>query len=94
MTDAIDPAAVTIVPANEASWADLRAVFGTGEAGRCCCQRFVAPGWFWESTLATRRIVWRDRDEDKRDDTVFAEAGFREVSRPSTRRVVMRVDFP
>jgi GNAT superfamily N-acetyltransferase len=25
---------------------------------------------------------------------VYAEAGFREVSRPSVRRVVMRVDFP
>ena len=32
---------VTVVPANEASWEDLQAVFGTrGSAARCQCQRF------------------------------------------------------
>jgi GNAT superfamily N-acetyltransferase len=32
---------VRIVPANEASWEDLQAVFGTrGSAARCQCQRF------------------------------------------------------
>jgi len=35
-----DPA-ITVVPANEASWADLQAVFGGhGAAGRCQCQRY------------------------------------------------------
>jgi GNAT superfamily N-acetyltransferase len=202
---AIDPAAVTVVPANEASRADLRAVFGTADySGRCNCQRFKVRGWLWTELtdeqrrdrlyqqtrcgepgagstsglvgyldgepvgwvavqprtaypkLATGRIVWRGRAEDKQDDTVwavtcfvvrkgfrkrgltyplaaatvgyargqgaravegypmrtepgkettwgelhvgsvqvFAEAGFREVSTPSLRRVVMRVDFP
>lgn len=34
-------AAMRIVPANEARWDDLRAVFGTrGEAARCQCQRY------------------------------------------------------
>jgi len=44
-----------IVPANEASCADLQAVFGTR--------------------------------------SMFAAAGFAEVSHPTPRRVVMRIDF-
>jgi hypothetical protein len=36
---AITAAQLTIVPANQASWADLRAVFGTADyPGRCYCQ--------------------------------------------------------
>jgi GNAT superfamily N-acetyltransferase len=32
---------ITVVPANEVSWADLQMVFGTrGEASRCQCQRY------------------------------------------------------
>ena len=32
---------LTIVPANEASWADLQAIFGvTDYPGRCSCQRY------------------------------------------------------
>ena len=32
---------VTVVPANEASWDDLQAVFGTrGDPSRCQCQRY------------------------------------------------------
>lgn len=196
---------LTIVPANEASWADLRAIFGTSDyPGRCYCQRFKTRGWFWgQGTPEDRQrrlrdqancddpaagsttglvaylggepvgwaaveprteyprlmglpTVWKGRHEDKADDgvwavtcfatrkgyrkrgityglaaatvgyarangaraleayamitqpgkeitwgelhvgarQVFAEAGFTEVSRPSARRVVMRVDFP
>ena len=33
----ITPEMVTIVPANQASWADLAAVFGTMDSGRCNC---------------------------------------------------------
>ncbi len=195
---------VTIVPANEASWADVAAIFGkTDYPSRCQCQRLKVVGWIWrdstqeertamlreqtacgESTsattsglvayvddqpagwvaveprtaypkLRTTRIPWRGRDEDKDDDSVWAvtclvvrkgyrgrgltyplaratidfarergaraldaypmitepgreitwgelhvgarqvfhEAGFTEVSRPSLRRVVMRIDF-
>ncbi len=33
--------AISVVPANEASWEDLRAIFGTrGQASRCQCQRY------------------------------------------------------
>jgi GNAT superfamily N-acetyltransferase len=36
---------VTIVPANQASWEDLAAIFGTrGYPSRCWCQRFKAAG--------------------------------------------------
>lgn len=195
---------LTIVPANQASWDDLTAIFGTTDAGHCQCQRFKVVGWIWRDStlpertemlrtqtgcgdpaarttsglvayldgepagwvaveprtaypkLRTSRVPWRGRDEDKDDDgvwavtcfvvrkgyrgrgltyplavatidfarergaraleaypmitqpgreitwgevhvgarQVFADAGFGEVSRPTIRRVVMRVDFP
>jgi GNAT superfamily N-acetyltransferase len=53
---------LTIVPANEASWADLKAIFGTTEQGRCSCQRFKTKGWFWEqATDEGRRQSFRDQ---------------------------------
>lgn len=196
--------AIRIVPANEASWEDLRAVFGErGEPARCQCQWFQTAAAQWRALpveerawrlreqtncgdanapttsglvayldgepvgwcaveprsvyvhLRSGRIVWAGRDEDPDDDSVwavpcfvtrtgfrrrgvsralaaatvdfarergaralegypmiikpgqeivwgelyvgsrgiFAAAGFHEVSRPTTRRVVMRVDF-
>jgi GNAT superfamily N-acetyltransferase len=200
-------ASLTIVPANQVRWDDLRAVFGDRDSGRCNCQRFKTRGWFWEQATDEQRraqlrdqancddpaatsttglvaflkdrestpvgwvaveprteyprlqglpTVWKGRpDEDKRDDSVwaitcfvvrkgyrrrgisyalaeaavgyarangarvlegyamltqpgreitwgelhvgarqvFAEAGLAEVSRPSVRRAVMRIDF-
>jgi len=46
ITAAAETPEVTIVPANEASWEDLQAVFGTrGDPARCWCQRFkLQPG--------------------------------------------------
>src|SRR5687768_196502 len=39
---------VTVVPANEASWEDLQAVFGTrGYASRCQCQRYKIGNADW-----------------------------------------------
>lgn len=195
---------VTVVPANQASWADLLAVFGTTDyAGQCQCQRLKVRGWIWRDStqdertellreqtacgdpeagatsglvaylddepvgwvaveprtaypkLRTSRVPWSGRAEDKDDDgvwaatcfvvrkgyrgrglmyplaratidfargrgataleaypmitqpgkeitwgevhvgarQVFEEAGFQEVSRPTVRRVVMRIDF-
>ena len=200
----VTAAQLTTVPANEASWADLDAIFGTaGYPGRCHCQHFKTRGWFWTQTtdeerrrrfrdqancgdpaassttglvaylgsepvgwvaveprpeyprLLGMRTVWSGRQEDKADEgvwavvcfvtrkgyrrrgityplaaatvgfardngaraleaypmitqpgreitwgelhvgsrQVFADAGFTEVSRPSPRRVVMRIDF-
>src|SRR5439155_6098763 len=194
---------LTIVPANEASWDDLAAIFGTTDPGQCQCQRFKVVGWIWRDSthqertamlraqtacgipdaaatsglvayvdgepagwvaveprtaypkLRTSRVPWSGRDEDKDDDgiwavtcfvvgkgyrgrgltyhlaratigfarergaralegypmitqpgrqitwgelhvgarQVFEEAGFEEVTHPTIRRVVMRIDF-
>ncbi|MET0864982.1 MAG: GNAT family N-acetyltransferase [Nakamurella sp.] len=193
----------SVVPANEASWTDLQAIFGTrGTAARCQCQRFklrrreyfagfpveeraerlreqtdcdhpesgetsglvayfgrepvgwcaVEPRTAYEGLIRNNRVPWTGRTEDKNDETVwavtclftragyrkrgvsrvlaraavdfarergaraiegypittkdviseellvgtvntFAGAGFTEVSRPTLRRVVMRIDF-
>lgn len=204
LSEPIPDERLTIVPANEASWGDLVAIFGTTDyAGRCQCQRFKVVGWIWRDStqdqrtamlrtqtacgdpdaaatsglvayvddepvgwvaveprtaypkLRTSRVPWTGRDEDKEDDgiwavtcfvvrkgyrgrgltyplaratidfarahgaraleaypmitqpgkeitwgevhvgarQVFADAGFEEVSRPTVRRVVMRIDF-
>src|SRR5947207_15918050 len=40
-----------IVPANEASWDDLEAIFGVADyPARCKCQRFKVTGWIWRDT--------------------------------------------
>jgi GNAT superfamily N-acetyltransferase len=200
-----DEGSISIVPANEASWEDLRAIFGNrGYAAYCQCQKFKMRNWAeWNSVnvaermerlraqthcgdpaarmtsglvayldgepvgwcaveprtayprLPPRRIAWEARGEDKDDESVwavicfatragfrrrgvsrslaratvdfarergaraleaypmitepgqeitwgethvgtrsiFAEAGFHEVSHPTLRRVVMRIDF-
>lgn len=202
----MEGASLKIVPANEASWADLQAVFGErGEACKCQCQRYkLQPGEAFKSfpvaerarrlrqqtncgrakadrtsglvayldgepagwcaieprkayagLLRVYRVPWIGRSEDRDDSAVwaatcfltrtgfrkrgisralasaavefarargacaiegypvltqpgeeiiwgelhvgsrsiFAAAGFREVSRPTPRRVVMRIDF-
>lgn len=199
-----DTEQLRIVPANEASWDDLAAIFGTTDyPSRCQCQRFKVLGWVWRDStqeqrtamlraqtacgdpnaadtsglvayvngepagwvaveprtaypkLRTLRVPWSGRDEDKDDDgvwavtcfvvrkgyrgrgltyplaratvdfarrrgarvieaypmitqpgreitwgevhvgarQVFEDAGFEEVSHPTLRRVVMRIDF-
>jgi GNAT superfamily N-acetyltransferase len=203
MADTATTPQLAIVPANEASWDDIQAVFGTrGDPSRCWCQRFkMQPGESWASVgrdelsfrlrqqtdcghpkaettsglvafldgeavgwcaaeprteyarlLRNNRVPWDGRTEDRADDSVwavtcfvtragfrkrgiatalaraavdfarrrgaravegypmttkeailgelhvgtvgmFAAAGFAEVSRPTLRRVVMRIDF-
>jgi GNAT superfamily N-acetyltransferase len=194
---------IRIVPANEASWDDLQAIFGTrGQAFTCQCQRYklrrreafrsfpveeradrlrgqtdcghpeadatsglvayldgepvgwcaVEPRTAYEGLVRNNRVPWEGRDEDMADDSVwavtclltragfrkrgvsralaraavnfarergaraiegypittkeviqeelhvgtvsvFADAGFAEVSHPTPRRLVMRIDF-
>jgi GNAT superfamily N-acetyltransferase len=196
-------AAISVVPANEASWEDLQTIFGTrGAAATCQCQRYklrrreafrsfpaeeraqrlreqtdcghpesgttsglvayldgepvgwcaVEPRTAYEGLVRNNRVPWEGRAEDKSDDRVWAvtclltrvgyrkrgvsralaraavdfarnrgaraiegypmitkkvileelhvgtegvflAAGFAEVSRPTLRRVVMRIDF-
>jgi GNAT superfamily N-acetyltransferase len=60
---AIEPDALSIVPANRASAEDLTAVFGDRDySSRCHCQRFKTRGWFWrEATDEQRRAQLRDQ---------------------------------
>ncbi len=56
----ISPEKLTIVPANQASWNDLQAIFGTSDAGQCQCQRFKVVGWIWrDSTYEQRTAMLR-----------------------------------
>jgi GNAT superfamily N-acetyltransferase len=58
VTNAITAEQLTIVPANEASWDDLAAIFGTADyAARCRCQRFKVVGWFWRDTTLEQRTA-------------------------------------
>jgi GNAT superfamily N-acetyltransferase len=60
---------LTVVPANEATWADLTAIFGVGDAGRCQCQRFKVMGWIWrDSTLDERTAMLRAQTACDRPD--------------------------
>jgi GNAT superfamily N-acetyltransferase len=116
---------LTVVPANEASWDELAAIFGNADyPGLCQCQRFKVPGWIWRDStqeeriamfrvqtacgkpdaaatsglvvyvdgeaagwvaveprtaypkLRTSRIPWSGRDEDKNDDGIWAVTCF------------------
>lgn len=55
---------LTIVPANESTWGDLRALFGSrGDAARCWCQRFrMDPGESWASQ-GPEELAARLRDQ-------------------------------
>jgi GNAT superfamily N-acetyltransferase len=55
---------LTIVPANQAAWGDLQAVFGaTGDTARCWCQRFrMLPKESWASE-GPEELAARLRDQ-------------------------------
>ena len=57
-------APITVVPANEASWEDLEAVFGTsGDPSRCWCQRYkMAPRESWAS-VGPEELAFRLRQQ-------------------------------
>lgn len=58
MTAPISSEQLRIVPANEASWDDLRAVFGTADyPAHCLCQRFKVTGWAWRDTTLEERVA-------------------------------------
>jgi GNAT superfamily N-acetyltransferase len=46
---------LTVVPANQATAADLTAIFGLADSGRCNCQRFKTRGWFWDQASDEQR---------------------------------------
>jgi GNAT superfamily N-acetyltransferase len=53
----LGPDDLTVVPANEASWQDLQAVFGMrGYPAHCQCQRFKTGYYQWSSTSLVERM--------------------------------------
>jgi hypothetical protein len=70
--------AISVVPANEASFAELQAIFGA--RGDPAAER------------TSGLVAYLDGDHVGTEG-VFAAAGFAEVSRPTVRRAVMRIDF-
>jgi GNAT superfamily N-acetyltransferase len=55
---------ITIVPANEATWEDIQAVFGTrGDPSRCQCQRYkMQPKESWAS-VGSEELAFRLRTQ-------------------------------
>ena len=102
-------AALTVRPANEASWEDLQTVFGSrGTASRCQCQRQVLGDrdwWFMpveeraQPPRADEPIVAKPGQKITWDEAsvgtpqVFAAAGLAQVNSPTVRRRVVRTDF-
>jgi hypothetical protein len=84
--------ALRIVPANEAPWEDVERVLGKARChgALCYCQRFKIPHAAWRATTDEER-VHRPREQTVGSRSVFAAAGFREVARPTLRRVVNAV---
>jgi GNAT superfamily N-acetyltransferase len=72
---------VRIVPANQASWDDLAAIFGSTDAGRCLCQRFKVLGW-----------IWRDSTQDQRTAMLRAQTGCGLPNAATTSGLVAYVD--
>ncbi len=72
---------VRIVPAHEASWEDLEAIFGTTDAGHCQCQRFKVQGW-----------IWRDSTQEQRTASLRAQSGCEDPEAASTSGLVAYVD--
>jgi GNAT superfamily N-acetyltransferase len=72
---------ITVVPANEATWADVDAVFGTADAGRCRCQRYKVMGW-----------IWRDSTQDERTASLRAQTACDQPGAPATSGLIAYAD--
>ena len=73
---------LTVVPANEASWDDLAAIFGTTDyPGRCQCQRFKILGW-----------IWRDSTQEERTAMLRAQTACGDPNAAATSGLVAYVD--
>jgi GNAT superfamily N-acetyltransferase len=73
---------LAIVPANEASWDELTAIFGTTDyACHCLCQRFKVLGW-----------IWRDSTLEQRTEMLQEQTGCGEPGAPTTSGLVAYVD--
>ena len=58
MSEPVTAGEMRIVPANEATWSDLEAVFGTADYPyHCQCQRLKVTGWLWRDTSLDERLA-------------------------------------
>jgi hypothetical protein len=81
-THPIAEEALRIVPANEASWDDLAAIFGiTDYPSRCQCQRFKVVGW-----------IWRDSTQEQRTAMLRAQTACGDPNAAATSGLVAYVD--
>jgi GNAT superfamily N-acetyltransferase len=49
---------LTIIPANEAAWEAIGAIFGTADyPGRCRCQALKVRGWMWRNCTQDERVT-------------------------------------
>jgi GNAT superfamily N-acetyltransferase len=86
MTDTSTTPEVTIVPANEASWEDLQAVFGTrGDPARYLCQRFKTRGRQWDSEKALPAV-------EQRPARLLEQTGCGDPQAPTTSGLVAYLD--
>ena len=78
--DPITPAQLSIIPANQASWADLQAVFGTADyPGMCYCQHYKTRDCHWSSLSGEerqRRLREQTRCDDPRAQTTSGLVGY------------------
>ncbi len=80
-TTPIEADQLTVVPANEATWADLQSILGTADAGHCQCQRFKIRGW-----------IWRDSTQDERTTMLQDQTACGDPGAPSTSGLLGYVD--
>ena len=77
---AVTAGQLRVVPANEASWADLRAIFGeTDYPGRCYCQHYKTRGWSWAATTDDERqdrLRTQTRCDDPAADSTTGLVGY------------------
>jgi GNAT superfamily N-acetyltransferase len=99
-------AAISVVPANEASWDDLQACFvvRTGFRRRGVSRALARAAVDFARERGARaiegypmithgqEIPWGALYVGSR--SIFADGGFAEVTRPTPRRVVMRIELP
>jgi GNAT superfamily N-acetyltransferase len=58
MSEPVEADQLRIVPANQATWQDLEAIFGTADYPFYCqCQRFKVTGWLWRDTSLDERLL-------------------------------------
>ena len=58
MADPVHAGELRVVPANQATWSDLEAVFGTADYPfHCQCQRFKVAGLAWRDTSLDERLA-------------------------------------